>query len=241
MKKLIILLVILAGYLFLSAQALSQSKLFSIGAKETVMVVNPENENSGGTGFAVRAPSGKLYTLTNAHVCSIAKDGAMLAKYEGKKIRLQVISVSETTDLCLLSALPEKGGLEIGKELGMYEGVYLVGHPMLQPISIAAGWVRGRGEIPVGYCEGAITKVSILPEGETRSFKLDALDDLLEAMSCVKYVDSIITNNFSLPGNSGSPVLNEDGKVIGVLFAGDGRSTSLIVPLDRVQDFLAGF
>lgn len=241
MKKFIILLVIIGGYLLVSAQALSQSTLFALGARETVMIVNPANEESGGTGFAIRGPSGKVYTMTNAHVCGLSKDSYLLAKQGSLRVRLQILSVSETTDLCLLSPIPEHSGLEVGSSIDMYEGVYLVGHPRLQPISISAGWVRGRGSIPVSYCESRTTRNFVLPEGESKNRAMGPLEDLLNAMSCVKFVDSIMTNNFSLPGNSGSPVLNESGKVVGVLFAGDGLSTSLIVPLDQINEFLTGF
>jgi S1-C subfamily serine protease len=241
MKKFIIVLAIVAVYLFIGTQALSQSQIFALGAAQTVKIVNPDNEDSGGTGFAVRTPSGKLYTMTNAHVCAITKGSFMLAKYGNKKLRLQIISISDTTDLCLLEAIPELSGLELAGRVDMYDGVYLVGHPMLQPISITAGWVRGRGFTPVGYCN-VKAKLQVLPSEQVNRNNLPGfLQNLFDEVDCVRLMDSVMTNNYSLPGNSGSAVLNENGKVIGVLFAGDGRNTSLMVPLDLIHEFLVGF
>jgi hypothetical protein len=118
----------------------------------------------------------------------------------------------------------------------------VVGHPMLQPISISAGWVRGRGLTPVGYCN-VKSQMQVLPSGVQRKANNipGFLQNLLDEVDCVKLMDSVMTNAFSLPGNSGSPVLNDAGNVVGVLFAGDGRNTSLIVPTDLIHDFLAGF
>lgn len=241
MKRFIIALAILAGYLLFASSALSQSQLFALGAGQTVMIVNPENEGSGGTGFAVRMPSGRVLTMTNAHVCAITKGSYMVAKWGNKKARLQIIAISDNTDLCLLEALPEFKGLSIGSGLDRFDEVYLVGHPMLQPISIAAGWVRGRGTFPIGYCN-VKEKLQVLPNGKLQKSNLPAfLETLFEEDECVKFMDSVITNNFSLPGNSGSPVMNDAGSVVGVLFAGDGMNTSLIVPLDLIQEFVDGF
>lgn len=41
------------------------------------------------------------------------------------------------------------------------------------------------------------------------------------------------------PGNSGSPVTNEAGEVVGVLYAGDDFGESLVVKLSSLQNFLA--
>lgn len=46
-----------------------------------------------------------------------------------------------------------------------------------------------------------------------------------------------------LPGNSGSPVLNSKGKLVGVVYASGGEidNRALIVPLEDIKDFLSKY
>lgn len=57
-----------------------------------------------GTGFHVKAKSGKTYILTNFHVCFLAdKNGYMNALTDKTFQRVKVIRRSNFTDLCLLT------------------------------------------------------------------------------------------------------------------------------------------
>ncbi len=57
---------------------------------------------------------------------------------------------------------------------------------------------------------------------------------------CMEEVLAYRTTAVSLPGNSGSPVVDYKGNVIGVLFAGDSEvHWGLVITLDDVRDFLA--
>ena len=240
MKKYLAALAIVGAYLFFTSSAASQSQLFRIGADQTMMLVNPDNENSGGTGFAVKTEDGVRYTLSNAHVCEIGqKRGFMLAKKGNLSTRLRIIAISDNSDLCLLEALPGLEGLELAEEVSMFEGVYLVGHPLLMPISITAGWVRGRGVFGISYCNVMRNNTNFPRIIRPQENDVDDIINMFD--SCVKMRAAIITNNFSRPGNSGSAVLNDDGDVVGVLFAGDSEGTSLMVPLSEVKTFLTGY
>ena len=219
------------------SRPLSQSDLFSLGASQTVMMLNPDNEDSGGTGFAVRAASGKLYTVTNAHVCRITDKSFLIASRGSVRLRLQIIEIMEEADLCVLQGIPFMKGLEVAEGLGLFEGVYVVGHPRLQPINMTAGWVRTRVYVPIAYCNKAGgAKVQVLPDQRKSARSIFDLDE-----SCIKDMDSIMTNNDSQPGNSGSAVLNDKGQVVGVLFAGDSAGTSLIVPLNYLHSLLSTY
>lgn len=218
---------------------LSQTDIFALGASQTVMMLNPDNENSGGTGFAVRSLSGKLYTVTNAHVCNITDKSYLLAARGGVKLRLQIIEILEEADLCILQGIPFMKGLKVADALSLFEGVYVVGHPRLQPINMTAGWVRTRVYVPIAYCNIASSKlrVQVLPDRRKNAKPLLDFEDA----SCIKEMDSIMTNNDSQPGNSGSAVLNDRGEVVGVLFAGDSNGTSLIVPLNYLHALLSAY
>lgn len=238
MKRMIVALMILGAYLMLSSSAASQGELFRRGAEQTVMLLNPDNLNSGGTGFAVRVGD-KVYTMSNAHVCSVSKRGYMVARKGGQDQFLQILAVSENSDLCLLQRLPGYTGLELADEVSMFEGSYLVGHPLLMPISVSAGWVRARGTFPIDYCNSK-KNGERLPRIIRPQEQAEDILGLLTA-DCVKLRSSIITNHDSKPGNSGSAVINDQAEVVGVLFAGDGQGTSLMVPLNEIKAFVAGF
>lgn len=70
---------------------------------------------------------------------------------------------------------------------------------------------------------------------------------LLETMTCIWYGPgkercqiSLLTSAQIYPGNSGSPVLNNDGKVVGVMYAGSNRHKfSSAVPLYAIKQVLS--
>lgn len=235
-KKFYVALAIIGAYLYFSTTALSQSKIFEKGAKETFMIVNPSNPRSGGTGFVLNTGS-KQYTITNAHVCKISPNGTMLAIQGDRQIRLMILGINEGADLCVLDAVPNQKGLTVGKDVEMYGEVYIVGHPLLMPISVSAGWVRGRGVFGINYCNSMQTK-NFLPQFVAEQ---DLGDILAALMDCVRPMNAIISNADIKPGNSGSAVLNDDGEVVGVAFAGDAQGTSLIVPQELLKNYLQQF
>lgn len=204
----------------------TEGEIYQDVGRNVFMMLNPSNESSGGTGFAVRdSVKGQLYTLSNAHVCALSKTGYLIARQGAKARRLRIIDIATDMDLCLLEGFDGYEGLPIAESVELYQRVYIVGHPYLHPITITAGYVNGRAKLPISYCE------------MIRYFQLDQLLEQLMP-DCMKFVDSVIATAASAPGNSGSPVVDEYEYVVGVLFAGDGSGLSLVVPLDKIQEFM---
>lgn len=204
-----------------------------------VKLTNPE-QTSGGTGFYVQTPSGKVVTMTNGHVCRLAKDGFILSDDGTNKASVKVLAQYENNDLCIVEA-PSKitSGLKVAGSVREGEDVYVLGHPLLQPKTLVKGQVSGGMIVEVMQgmnmegCEGKTYK-KVIPDP----------NDLLAILFgvefyCIRTTEAYILTANILPGNSGSPVLNSFGHVVGVAFAGSpGSGRGLIVPLSDVKAFL---
>ena len=71
------------------------------------------------TGFAVKSPTGKVYTLTNAHVCQLANPAGFLSIQGPRSARAvprRVLEIFQDNDLCLVEGMEGYEGLEIAIE-----------------------------------------------------------------------------------------------------------------------------
>ena len=190
------------------------------------------------TGFEVKAPSGKVYTLTNAHVCGLAdKNGILLVqekRYSDRLIPKHVIEVYEDNDLCLVEGLQGYEGLTLADSSAVGDLVWAVGYPLGQGMNISSGRIKGYNpveiadmDIPAAECTGKKMHM------ETFNMFFYTID------VCIVERDSVSTDVPTFPGNSGSPMVNVFGNVEGVIFASNSDTYwGSAVPLDYVNKFL---
>lgn len=232
-----------------------------VGSK--VYMIRDSYRSGGGTGFAVKAPSGQTYIMTNDHVCGVSKDGqTVLVTGDEGSMRRRIIAHDENSDLCLIEAIPGTEGLSVasaGPSLG--DHVSIIGHPRLMPKHVSNGEVTGKETISVllgpisvvnpetGDVEqidpkrgGILPEQCMLNKHSQVDVDLDMMFFVVKVKFCVLTVhDAYVTGVTIHPGNSGSPMVNFWGNVIGVAFASDDTNWGRIVPIQDVKAFLKNY
>jgi len=172
-----------------------------------------------GTTFCID-PAG--WFITCKHVTDEASDGKMkLILNAGEKnqkiFEAKVIRSDKDKDLALLKVI-EQGSfiaLKLGKIDGLMETMRLTafGYPFGEALAL------GDSDYPaISVSTGAITSL------RKRDGKLEMIQ-----------IDASLN-----PGNSGGPVLNEEGRVVGVVNAGiEGAAVNFAIPASHVQEFLS--
>lgn len=205
-------------------------------AKYVVMITNLE-ENSGGTGFYLRS-NGKTYIITNEHVCGLANEGLVVIHSDDYKYATIVHSIYPYSDLCAIKAPAEfTTGLRLARGVSRHERIYVVGHPILEPTSVTEGEISSAVTITVPY------KTNVDPKDcKGYGWRLVESKDFFSLISgimnyCVRDLDTMSMTAQILGGNSGSPVLNMYGNVVGVVFAGYSNR-SYAVTYEDLRDFV---
>lgn len=195
---------------------------------------------SGGTGFQVVAPSGKQYTMTNNHVCMLAdKNGIMKAEdWRGNFYYLSIIDIYASHDLCILEGVSNLPSLSLANNAIFHEQVHLIGHPRLEEITIQTASLVAPKKINL-YMPRKLEYGCQNGKEQLQFSHLWAFGFTI----CLETLDTYHANLISYGGNSGSPVLDDFGRVIGVLFAGsrEAVTATFLVPLPYIHQFLKDY
>ena len=210
---------------------------YEVGSS-TVKVLGPRG---GGSGFAVKGDSGKDYIMTNKHVCELATGGWLSVKSDsGLTLWKRVVYKDNIHDLCLIEGDSRFDSLSIGSTPSPGDYFYIVGHPALRALTVSQGEY-------IGFANVTIVDDSVKERSQCRGtvYELTPLEQMEFGIewACIRSLRSYSTTAVAYGGNSGSPVVNQYGNLIGVLFAGstEQERDNYVVPLHEVKRVLSKF
>lgn len=206
-----------------------------------VQIIDPDQ--GGGTGFHVIAKSGKTYIMTNVHICEMSKNEKPLLVSNSSledSIPRRVIYMSKKHDICLMEALPGVSGISLASSVDIGDQISIVGHPHLRPLTIE------QGELISKDAKVTIPKSIILTEEQKKecSGEIVSVPSFFGILNVCVIVDyAYQANLIAYPGNSGSPIVNSFGNVVGLLFAGNSGAItdSYLVKLEYLKEVLEMF
>lgn len=212
----------------LSEQPVSQGVGVVEKVADSVVSITTESErydwfgrravsSGAGSGFIITKDG---YILTNNHVVEGA-DVVLVVMTDDEEYQARVIATDAQADLALIKInegndfkpveLGDSNAAKVGEE------VYAIGNALGQyPNSVTKGIISGLGR--------PITAVSGGLRGSLQEF-----EDLIQT-------DAAINS-----GNSGGPLVNAEGKVIGIntAVAGEAQNVGFSVPIDRANELVA--
>lgn len=218
--------------LMFSATAFAGPKTVSELKETSVRIMNLEM-SSGGTGSIFRSFDNASHILTNKHVCHLIEQGGVV-DYKGKQYLITHYKKFVDHDLCIVRvAVNLKQNLQIAEKIAKESSKTVVsGHPSLLPHIATVGHLSEKMEIELLAGVRPCTADEIKGDPMTCAF--------FGGYPIIAVLQAQLVSNLIQPGNSGSAVFNDDGEIVGVVFAGNGRGFSfgLIVPQIYVAYFL---
>lgn len=215
-----------------------------------VYLITNDLHRGSGTGFAMKAPSGQSYIVTNDHVCEVSndKENLVVIDREGNEMRRRIIYKSTFSDLCLVEGLPGVEGLSLGSEPDIGQIIASVGHPSGYDITLSRGEIIQRqdvfiaeGPISVFGEDGKEEQISEEEGGiseancKKQKNKVEIAETnfgffTVKVKWCLNQTEkAYFTNMLIQPGSSGSPAVNFWGNVVGVVFASDRAGWGITV------------
>jgi S1-C subfamily serine protease len=166
----------------------------------------PREDDGVATGTGFAVEDGRI--VTNQHVVADAEIVAV--RVDGRRVRARVVGSDASTDLAILRLPPERAD-----ELATL------------PLGSSAGVRPGDAAVALGNPYGLARTVT--------AGVVSAVGRRITAPDGAPIRDAIQTDAAINPGNSGGPLLDAEGRVIGVISQSRGDGLSFAVPVDTLR------
>ena len=227
--------------LVITADAVQTSYISLLTEDSTFMVINTKSDGKKtlGSGFHVYDKAGKIHFITNHHVCNTGHpvNVTLYNSLTEKTYPSKYIRVSAKTDLCELS--PIKGAPALGLSLTSYRGqqIFIVGHPTGLNLHVSGGViVDGRDNVDT-WPSGLVGPKACAKFGGKNVKLLDRNTFRLK-WHCVQRYLTFQTSAIVMGGNSGGPVVNVFGQVVGILHKKNRAYWGSMIPFTNIYEFL---
>lgn len=183
-----------------------------------VSVLSPTGR---GTGFFIES-NGNKFLVTAAHVC-----GTTPLLLSARGIHRVLLSRADK-DICIATTYQGVQTLKIGEEVKNGDPVEMTGFP---------------GKLIYDYQKGVARDVGVsnfeLPHNFYNNDELCPPLSQTFAEGCMVFITTIRLNILARPGNSGGPVQNAAGEVVGILIGTDGKD-GYMAPISELKGLLEG-
>jgi hypothetical protein len=201
----------------------------------TVMVTNMKG-TGGGSGVIVKNTESESVILSNTHVCEgVLKKGGKIRLVNGEEHVVTGYITDVEHDLCVLTVAADlKNSIKLAsKAPEIYSEATITGHPALMPNIITKGHFGGKQIIRI------IIGARKCKESDLKDPDIAPFCRFFNMAPIIRDYESQVVSATIMGGSSGSAVLNSDGELSGLVFAGNARGLSYayIVPFEYVKNF----
>lgn len=198
-------------------------------------VVQVDGAACKGSGSVVRAKSRLTYILTNAHVCHCAnyKNKVFSTRESGALISGAIVKEDWGKDLCAVKVEEQPTTLLMGDSPNSFTVIYTRGYPG-ERLTTSKGHMSSLTEWQLSM---SIEDLGECPKGSKKEYDTSGI-----LRYCTFHFVSRLSNLYARPGSSGSPVVDGDGGLVGVVSSWhtDSDYDAGLVPYSDVKNFLSG-